>query len=248
MSTTFAPLPETSTADLVAERIRGAILDGSLRPGDRLIEDDLAHHFEVSRGPVREAIRLLAPEGLVILRRNRGAVIASPTFDDVLEVYAVRLSLGTLALETAVSHGAGRSPQCAQAALLLDALRDYTTRSDANAVLEADLAFQAAVLSLSNLTRISALLDQSAREAASFVRLLDIRYDATDHEALVERHERLLTAITDGDADAARAAWRAHIRCTVEEFARGHAGDDLGSIRQHPLATDILDDPTKETA
>ena len=94
MSAAFSPLPEASTADLVAQRLRDAILDGSLRPGDRLVEHDLAARFQVSRGPVREAIRLLVPDGLVVLRRNRGAIVASPTFDDVLEVYAVRMSLG----------------------------------------------------------------------------------------------------------------------------------------------------------
>lgn len=238
MSTAFAPLPEASTADLVADRLRDAILDGTLRPGDRLVESDLAERFAVSRGPVREAIRLLAPEGLVVLRRNRGAVVASPTFDDVLEVYAVRLSLGILALTHAVETRAGQSPDFAEAARLLATMREPAVQVDPQAMMEADLAFQDAVLGLSGLPRITAMLDQSARDAASFVSLLGITYDATDHVALIQRHERLLAALAAGDVDATVTAWHVHISATVSEFARAYGGG--ARVHDHPLAPHVL--------
>jgi DNA-binding GntR family transcriptional regulator len=238
MTTAFAPLPETSAADLVADRLREAILDGTLRPGDRLVETDLAERFAVSRGPIREAIRLLAPEGLVVLRRNRGAVVASPSFDDVLEVYAARLSLGTLALTHAVETRAGATPRFAEADSLLTAMRSPDVQADAQAMLEADLAFQDAVLSLSGLPRISTMLEQSARDAASFVSLLGITYDSTDHVALIERHERLLAALAAADAGATVAAWHHHIGATVSEFARAYGAE--AHIHDHPLAHYIL--------
>lgn len=239
MSTTFTPLPEASTADLVADRLREAILDGTLRPGDRLVETDLAERFAVSRGPIREAIRLLAPEGLVVLRRNRGAVVASPTFDDVLEVYAARLTLGALALRHATQTHAGQSPDFARVVELLDVMRDPLTQANSQAMLEADLAFQDAALSLSALPRISSMLEQSARDAASFVSLLGITYDSTDHVALIERHERLLAALAAGDADASVIAWQDHISATVSEFARAYGAD--ARIHDHPLAHHVLD-------
>ena len=238
MTTAFAPLPETSAADLVADRLREAILDGTLRPGDRLVETDLAERFAVSRGPIREAIRLLAPEGLVVLRRNRGAVVASPSFDDVLEVYAARLSLGTLALTHAVGTRAGTTPRFAEADSLLTAMRSPDVQADPQAMLEADLAFQDAVLSLSGLPRISTMLEQSARDAASFVSLLGITYDSTDHVALIERHERLMACLAAGDADATVSAWHDHIAATVSEFARAYGAD--AHIHDHPLAHHIL--------
>ena len=236
MSTAFAPLPETSTAGLVADRLRDAILDGTLRPGDRLVETELAERFAVSRGPVREAIRLLAPEGLVVLRRNRGAVVASPTFDDVLEVYAVRLTLGALALAHAVDGGHPAAFDSVKN--LLDPLRDPQVQADAQAMLDADLAFQDAVLSLSGLPRISSLLEQSARDAASFVSLLGITYDTTDHTALIHRHESLLDALSTGDTEAAVSAWQPHIRATVGEFARAYGEE--ARIHDHPLARRVL--------
>ena len=245
MSTAFAPLPETSAADLVADRLREAILDGTLRPGDRLVETDLAERFAVSRGPVREAIRLLAPEGLVVLRRNRGAVVASPTFDDVLEVYAARLSLGTLALTHAVETRAGGSARIADATALLSAMRSPEVQADPQAMLEADLAFQDAVLGLSALPRITVMLEQSARDAASFVSLLGITYDSTDHVALIERHERLLACLAAGDADATVSAWHDHIAATVSEFARAYGAD--ARIHDHPLAHHVLGTPQEKS-
>ena len=75
---TFQALESQSTAELLAEQIRDAILVGKLHPGDRLIEQELSESFKTSRGPIREAIRILATEGLVEHRKNRGAIVAAP--------------------------------------------------------------------------------------------------------------------------------------------------------------------------
>ncbi|MEK9665148.1 MAG: GntR family transcriptional regulator [Candidatus Nanopelagicales bacterium] len=234
MSTALAPLPESSTAHLVADRIREAIWQGTLRPGDRLVETDLAERFEISRGPVREAIRLLAPEGLIVLRRNRGAVVANPTFDDVLEVYAARMTLGELALATIARRGVDRAT-FDEVTSLLDRLRDPIVQADPVSMLEADLAFQDALMRLSDLPRIADMLENSGRDAASFVRLLGITYESTDHDALIARHERTLAAIAATNPAEAVTAWQDHIRLTVAEFARGYREVDDLSVDQHPL-------------
>lgn len=239
MSTDFAPIPETSTADLVADRIREAIWQGTLRPGDRLVETDLAQQFEISRGPVREAIRLLAPEGLIVLRRNRGAVVADPTFDDVLEVYAARMTLGELALATIARKGVERASFDAVTALL-DRLRDPIVQAEPVSMLEADLAFQDALMRLSGLPRIADMIENSGRDAASFVRLLGITYGSTDHDALIRRHERTLAAIAEANPSEAVAAWQDHIRMTVAEFARGYREFGDLNVDQHPLFAHVL--------
>lgn len=239
MSTAFAPLPESSTAHLVADRIREAIWQGTLQPGDRLVETDLAERFEISRGPVREAIRLLAPEGLIVLRRNRGAVVANPTFDDVLEVYAARMNLGELALATLARRGVDRAT-FDEVASRLDRLRDPMVQAEPVSMLEADLAFQDALMRLSGLPRISDMLENSGRDAASFVRLLGITYESTDHDALIARHERTLAAIDAANPAEAVTAWQDHIRVTVAEFARGYRDVSNVSDDQHPLFAHVL--------
>src|SRR6185295_7460700 len=82
-----------SRSQTVSDQIRGQILDGKLRPGERLVEDRLSAELGVSRVPVREALRALSAEGLVRLERNRGASVAQVTPELVAELVEVRALL-----------------------------------------------------------------------------------------------------------------------------------------------------------
>lgn len=77
--------------------IRGMILDGRLKPGDRLRQDELADTFGVSTMPIREALRQLQAEGLVVFRPRRGATVARLSVSEYEEIYLVREALETLA-------------------------------------------------------------------------------------------------------------------------------------------------------
>jgi DNA-binding GntR family transcriptional regulator len=235
------PLPELSTSELVAQRIRDAILDGAMRPGDRLVEADIAAELGVSRGPVREGIRLLAGEGLVVLRRNRGAVVTSPTFEDVLEVYVLRLNLGLLAIHHAMQLDAATAPEFADVEFLLRRLHDPEVQADPLLMMQADLQFQSALFDLSGLPRVTAVLDQTARDIPVFVKVLGITYDDVDHAALVQRHERLMVAVRARHRTDAELAWREHVRLTVGEFARGYPDAQLDGIFDLPLMHHVLD-------
>jgi DNA-binding GntR family transcriptional regulator len=89
----------------IRAQLREAILRGDFAPGERLREVELAARHEVSRGPIREALLQLEQEGLVILRRNRGAVVARMSRADLEEVYSLRLALERLAVARAAQHG-----------------------------------------------------------------------------------------------------------------------------------------------
>ncbi|MFM1966056.1 MAG: hypothetical protein RL134_1781 [Actinomycetota bacterium] len=238
------PLPGISTAEMVAQRIRDAILDGTLRPGNRLIEADIAAELGISRGPVREGIRLLASEGLVVLRRNRGAVIASPTFEDILEVYVLRKGLGSLALQHAISLDVASAPEFDDVLVLLDRMRDPQVQADPLLMIDADLAFQGALFELSGLERITAVLDQTARDIPVFVRVLGITYDEVDHAALIERHDHLIAAIRAHRRDDVLRAWDDHIRSTVGEFSRGYPDAHMEGIFDLPLMHHVFDHPS----
>lgn len=216
----FAPVTSESTGDLLADDLRAAILDGRLAPGERLIEADLAEQFATSRAPVREAIRLLASERLVTLRRNRGAVVITPTIDDVLEVYAIRLSLGAIALAHAIQTSSPDALTIPRT--LLDRMRDPHVRNDPHAMVEADLAVQAATFELSGLPRICSALSATENEIRFFVSALNITYDAIDRDGQISNHERVLDAIAAGDAETAITTWEAHIERTIAEFMKGN--------------------------
>ena len=91
-----------SLSDEVVVRLRDAIVNGKIAPGERLREEILASSMGVSRGPVREAIQRLEREGLVIIHPNRGATVARLSREDLDEVYSLRRSLERLAMREAI--------------------------------------------------------------------------------------------------------------------------------------------------
>ncbi|MES2814684.1 MAG: GntR family transcriptional regulator, partial [Pseudomonadota bacterium] len=82
-----------SLAEQVAEKLSASILSGDYRPGARLPEIELAERFNVSRVPVREALRLLAHQGLVQFRPRRGAIVPEVEASDIRDLYDVRAAL-----------------------------------------------------------------------------------------------------------------------------------------------------------
>ena len=83
--------------DTVVDRIRDMILNGYLKPGDRLRQDELADTFGVSTMPIREALRQLQADGLVVFRPRRGAMVASLSVSEYEEIYRIREELEILA-------------------------------------------------------------------------------------------------------------------------------------------------------
>ena len=92
-TTSLAPIPTTTRRDFVEEALRSAILSGQLPLGSQIVESRLAEQFRVSRGPLREAIRTLADEGLLNVRAYTGTYVATVTEEELIEVHTVRLAL-----------------------------------------------------------------------------------------------------------------------------------------------------------
>jgi DNA-binding GntR family transcriptional regulator len=90
--------------EAVVDGIRGMILNGQFKPGDWLRQDQLAGEFGVSTMPVREALRQLQAEGLVVLHRRRGAAVATLCASECEEIYRIREALETLAVHWAAEN------------------------------------------------------------------------------------------------------------------------------------------------
>ena len=99
MVTTVQSLPRSTFREQIALRLREAIMNGTLPPGSPVIESKLATEFGVSRGPLREAIRELINEGLLISRSYTATSVIELSTDDVREIYSVRTMFETFAFE-----------------------------------------------------------------------------------------------------------------------------------------------------
>ncbi len=191
------------------EALRERITSGGLGPGTWLREHTVATSLGLSRTPVREALRLLAAEGVVELVHNRGARVVSWSAEDIDEAYRLRALIE--------GYGAGRAAHRVDAECVAElralqeryerALDEQDPRVAASAQCNAD--FHAAVLAASGSTRLPALVAMVS--SAPHVRRVLHSYDDDDRQRSVTAHRDVITAIANGDADLATAAMSSHI-------------------------------------
>jgi len=204
-----------SNVEVVADALREAILKGWLSPGERIKEIPVAEQLNVSRGPIREAIRLLEHDGLLKVVPNKGAVVPEVSSDDVLEVYAMRATLGSLAL-----HKLMLAEDELPTAILEKELRRFqraVERGNAPQAADADLQYQSTIVGTAGLPRVTRQFDQLTWQVRVFIATLDIRYDDKLGQMLNEV-EALHAAIADRDGALAERLWREKFERWVSDF------------------------------
>ncbi|MFO1539177.1 MAG: GntR family transcriptional regulator [Chloroflexota bacterium] len=204
-----APVAHGELWEGIADSLRGMILAGAIPAGAPLVEGDLAARFGVSRGPVRDALRELAREGLVADLPRRGTVVSTLTFADLREVYEVREALEVAAAELAVTRaGADDLAALAAAADAMEAA--WAAGVDYPESLALDLAFHRSLVGLAGNGRLAAAYAQMAAQT----RLLAV--GAADVNLRLRRalrpsaHRDISAALAARDAAAVRAAVVAH--------------------------------------
>ncbi|MGP3941119.1 GntR family transcriptional regulator [Streptomyces sp. 6N106] len=199
-------LQQQSLGDLVAHELRVLIVSGRLRPGTHLVEGVLAEQYDVSRGPVRDALRQLEAEGLVEARR-RGVFVTGLTEDDVDELYTLRESLETLALTLAIGRAGPGDWEPAER--FVRDMRDAADRAAAGDFALADLEFHSQFYVLSGHRRLLAVWEQYR---PTFGVILDVtNAQDVDLRPSVEAHADLLATVRAGDAGHAATALREHL-------------------------------------
>lgn len=186
--------------DDVYLRLRDAIIDGTLQPGEILKDGELAQWLGVSRTPVREALLRLAASGLVVARPGRSTVVAALEEADVRAARDVTAAMHALAARLGVP-----TLQPTQLAAMEQANRQFTAAVDAGdgvAAIAADDAFHNVLVTASGNPAISAVLDQyePVLRRAEFLRFL-----SADRLASADRHARLIGLCAAGDTEGASA-------------------------------------------
>jgi DNA-binding GntR family transcriptional regulator len=206
--------PAPSNVDLAAEALRDAIADGRIQPGERIKEIPLSRALGVSRGPIRDALRLLERDGLVELIPNRGAVVPAVRAVDVLEVYALRASLGSLALHKLMLEGPVPERVLQRH---LARLRDAVERGRSRHAADADLGYQAAIIAASGLPRVLAEFDRLTWQVRIFISTLEISVEEKLARILSEV-EALHEAIVDRRQGDAERLWREKFEAWVRDL------------------------------
>jgi DNA-binding GntR family transcriptional regulator len=231
----LAQMTAPESADFAAEQIRRAIIAGQFRPGDHLVEQQLTSSLNVSRHPVREALRLLAREGFVELRRNRGAVVSAVDVGAVIEVYGIRRALGKIALEHLLSgEGKLSPPDLHRVEKLAQRALELAAEKDQEATVSNDLEFQQAIIDATGLPRTIRYFSELTGDVRRFNNLLGVVY--TDRLGDARNYVfAIFVALRDGDLEAAGRIWNAKFDKAVERYVSLiHDQTPEGAVRSPP--------------
>ena len=214
--------------DVVFNTLRQAILKGELKPGERLMEIQLANKLGVSRTPVREAIRKLELEGLVLMIPRKGAEVAEITRQDMEDVLEVRTALEELAVKDACDHITD-----AQLSELKKASNEFKKAllegKDLVTCADADMHFHDVILSATNNRRLIQMLNNLSEQMYRY--RMEYLKDERTHKTLIEEHDAIRRALKKHDKVKAGAANRVHIdnqkRSILESLTEKEEDEEL---------------------
>ena len=193
--------------DVVFKTLRQAILTGEFMPGERRMEISLAKRLGVSRTPVREAIRKLELEGLVIMIPRKGAAVARITVSDLKDVLEVRCHLEEFAASLACERIDDEEIQ--ELKLALKAFEDAIEEKNLKLIAERDVEFHDVIFKATKNKRLLQIIN-NLREQIYRYRIEYIK-DFDYHEVLVKEHRQIVETILHGDKEAASRIMRTHI-------------------------------------
>lgn len=213
------------TSDRAYRELKERIVNGDLVPGSRLVEVQLAEQLNISRTPIREALKQLASEGFVSRDTTGTLVVHAPTSQEIDEIYHLREVLDGLAARLATHRIT--PDELAQLRLVLGLMNDAHESGDARGLVERNIAFHDLIHQAAGSPRLVAL----SRDLRDFVRR-DSTTAFTSPERLTEviaEHERILAALEAGDAEGAEQAAREHIGRARAHMAQRRLAAALGT-------------------
>jgi DNA-binding GntR family transcriptional regulator len=191
----------------IYQALEAAILDDELPPGTELPEIELAEQYGTSRGPVREALRQLNSDGLVVLRPRRGAVVRMLSRKEFLDAYRVREVLEALAVCLAVPTL--KPDELANLDGLMDTMRTAVFRDDIEMFFDANADFHRLFIDYSGNIPLQQLHLQLSRPMVRYRRRsLALRGNL---QPSLEEHEKIMVAVHEGDAERAADLMRRHV-------------------------------------
>lgn len=220
------PIRQPSLGCQVAADLRLRILSRSLPADTQLVEGALATEYDVSRGPVREALRELEDEGLV-RSMKRGTRVIGLSDADIEELLSLRCAIESLAAVTAMRTA---SPSdWAHLESLLDGMRSAARERNSHDFAVADMAFHSGIYGISGHRRVRHVWGLYEKTFTAILQLSNKSPD--DLDAAVASHEQLVQVFRSGDEDAAEMAVSEHLQGTRRLFL-----SDLDGIGTPPQA------------
>lgn len=196
----------------ITDRLREAIISGSLKPGDRLLQEELAERLGVSRMPVREALRRLEAEGLVVLQPYRGALVADLSSLELQEIYEIRIALETLALQLGVPNMGASTLDTMEVTL-----KQMDTEESSASWLNLNTRFHTLLYESANRPLLVEHIKSLQNKSDRFLRLFVSRRDRTVQAQ--REHWAIFLACQKGHLEEACQLLQEHLQGTVASLA-----------------------------
>ncbi len=210
--------------DVVFENLREAIVEGRLKPGQRLMEVQLAEQLGVSRTPVREAIRKLELEGLVVMIPRKGAYVANMSLKDIIDVLEIRASLEGLAASLASERITSDDIKTLES--IIEEFENNVDESNVEALLKKDVEFHECIFKATNNKKLHQLINSLWEQVYRFRVTYISDYESTVN--IVGEHKMILDAIKKGDNELAKKYAMEHIQKAenfmIESTINNHRG------------------------
>lgn len=192
----------------LADELAAMVIRGELKPGQRLVETEIAAQFEISRGPVRTALADLAQRGLAEEHGRRGLMVVEMTARDIRELYTVRMALEQAAIAELAKRTAGSLPT--RLAALVDRLDEAARAGDHPTAVEADLAFHRELCAATGNGRLLRAWESLADQIRLVIGTLQDEEQAVV-TPLYADHRLIFDALRAGTADVAKRLLDVHL-------------------------------------
>lgn len=200
-------IPRTALYEEVAERLRESIFSRELVPGSWIDEQALADQFGISRTPMREALKVLAAEGLVLLKPRRGCYVTELSDTDLDDVFPVMALLeGRAAYEVAQK---GTPEHLRQLEAIQTDLERHAASGDANRFFAANDAFHTALLDIAGNRWLKQLIEDT-RKVVKLTRRQSLEAEGRIQESMLE-HRQVMAALKRRNPDEAGRAMQDHL-------------------------------------
>ena len=193
--------------DIVFKTLRDAIITGEFQPGERLMEMKLANEMGVSRTPVREAIKKLEAEGLVIMNPRRGAQVAPINEKDLKDILEIRKALESLSCR--IACGKVNPDDIKHLRSINRAVAKAVRENDIPEIVERDVEFHDAINLITDNARLAKFLGQLKEHLYRY--RLEFIKNMENCNTIIEDHERIIEAIAQKNADVACKEIEDHI-------------------------------------
>lgn len=226
MHPTITLLQTRSLASVAQGELERMILVGELAPGAKLTEMALAERLGISRGPLREAFRMLEEAGLVRTEKNRGVFVRDIPIDEAVEIFDLRAAMEELVGRRLAEHIT--AAQLKEVRAMVEAMERAVKASDARGYHLLNLQFHERLVEMAGNGKLAAIYRKLIKELSLFRRLnlADgwlLPISAGEHRAIVK-------AIASGNAEAAGRAMAEHVMESKERTVTNH-------LRRHPPAS-----------